>query len=74
MKCGRFLKRLSDYLDRDLDPAICRHIDAHIKSCKPCLAFVNTLKKTVGVLRRQPRAVPSASLRSRLRSRLSGAR
>ena len=26
MKCREMLKHLSDYLDRDLDPAICRHI------------------------------------------------
>ena len=71
MKCREMLKHLSDYLDRDLDPSICRHIDSHIKGCKPCVAFISTLRKTVGVLKRQPRAVLSASLRRRLRRRLS---
>lgn len=71
MRCREMLKHLSDYLDRDLDPAICRHIDSHMKGCKPCMAFINTLRKTVGVLKCQPRAVLSAGLRSRLRKRLS---
>ena len=71
MKCREILKRLSDYLDRDLDPSLCRQIDSHMKGCKPCAAFINTLRKTVGVLKRQPRAALSSSLRSRLRRRLS---
>ncbi|MCX5794858.1 MAG: zf-HC2 domain-containing protein [Elusimicrobia bacterium] len=71
MKCREMLRHLSDYLDRDLDPAICRHIDSHMKGCKPCVAFINTLRKTVGVLKRQPRAALSAGLRGRLRRRLA---
>jgi hypothetical protein len=71
MKCREMLKHLSDYIDRDLDPSICRHIDSHMKGCKPCVAFIKTLRKTVGVLKRQPRAALSSSLRSRLRRRLS---
>jgi len=71
MKCREMLKYLSDYLDCDLDPSICRHIESHMKGCKPCVAFISTLKKTVGVLKRQPRAALFAGLRSRLRRRLS---
>ena len=70
MKCRELLKHLSDYLDRDLDPAICRHIDSHMKGCQPCVAFINTLKKTVGVLHRQPRLTLSPGLRAKLRRRL----
>lgn len=73
MKCRALLKHLSEYIDRDLDPAICRHIDAHMKGCKPCVAFINTLKKTVGVLKRQSAASPSARLRAELRRRLARA-
>lgn len=71
MKCRQMLKHLSDYLDRDLDPALCRHIDSHMKGCKPCVAFIKTLRKTVGVLKRQPGAAPSSRLRAELRRRLS---
>jgi predicted anti-sigma-YlaC factor YlaD len=71
MKCRQLLKHLSDYLDRDIDPAICRHIESHMKDCKPCIAFVKTLKKSIGVLNRQPPAVPSEKLRAALRRRLT---
>jgi len=71
MKCRELLKHLSDYLDRDLDPAIRRRIESHVKDCKPCVAFISTLKKTVGVLNRLPRAALPSDLRSRLRQRLS---
>jgi len=67
------LDRLSDYIDRDLDPELCRHIDSHMKGCKPCVAFIKTLRKTVGVLKRQPSQAPSSRLRVELRRRLSRA-
>jgi len=72
MKCRRLLKHLSGYLDRDLDPSLCRRIEAHMKGCNPCLAFIRTIEKTVGVLHRQPPAAPSARLKARLRRRLAG--
>ncbi|MBI5240977.1 MAG: zf-HC2 domain-containing protein [Elusimicrobia bacterium] len=70
MKCRDMLKRLSEYIDRELDPSLCRHIDSHMKGCKPCVAFIKTLRKTVGVLKRQPGAAPSVHLRAELRRRL----
>jgi hypothetical protein len=70
MRCRALLKHLSEYIDRELDPSVCRHIDSHMKGCKPCVAFINTLRKTVGVLKRQPGAAPSARLRAQLRRRL----
>lgn len=70
MRCRELLKHLSDYLDKDLDPSLCRHIESHMKGCKPCVAFISTLRKTVGVLKRQPRSAPSSGLRAELRRRL----
>ena len=70
MRCRELLKHLSDYIDRDLDASICRHIDSHMKGCKPCIAFINTLRKTKGLLKRQPKAVLSERLRFRLRKLL----
>ncbi|MDD5658271.1 MAG: zf-HC2 domain-containing protein [Elusimicrobia bacterium] len=72
MRCRRLLKHLSDYLDRDLEPAIRRHIDSHMRDCKPCRTFIRTLRKTLGVLKRQPAARPRAELKAALRRRLAG--
>jgi len=73
MKCREMLKHLSEYIDRELDPSLCRHIDSHMKGCKPCVAFIKTLRKTVGVLKGQPPQAPSSRLRAELRRRLGRA-
>ena len=70
MRCRGLLKHLSDYVDRDLEAALRRRIESHVRGCKPCVAFISTLRKTVGVLRLQGRAAPPAGLRARLRRRL----
>lgn len=47
LSCREILERLSDYIDEELDPGICDEIEAHMDGCSPCIAFLNTLKKTV---------------------------
>lgn len=47
MKCNEIFEKLGDYIDRDLEGDICAEIESHIKDCEPCIAFINTLKKTV---------------------------
>lgn len=47
MKCKDIFDKLGDYLDQELDGDICKEIESHIKDCEPCIAFINTLKKTV---------------------------
>ncbi|MBI4667446.1 MAG: zf-HC2 domain-containing protein [Nitrospinae bacterium] len=52
MKCHEIFDRISEYIDRELDPSICHEIEAHFKDCEPCVAFLNTLRKTVEVFRK----------------------
>jgi len=47
MRCEEIFARLGDYIDKELDPHICSEIEEHIKDCEPCVAFINTLRKTV---------------------------
>lgn len=47
LSCREILERLSDYIDEELDPSICDEIEKHMDGCSPCIAFLNTLKKTV---------------------------
>ncbi|MDH5636996.1 MAG: zf-HC2 domain-containing protein [Nitrospinota bacterium] len=47
MKCTDILEKISDYLDKELDPSICKEIESHVKDCEPCIAFLNTMRKTV---------------------------
>jgi anti-sigma factor RsiW len=45
--CRRIAELLADYLDGTLPKGQREVIDAHIESCAPCLAFVNTYRCTV---------------------------
>ncbi len=45
--CLEVFEKLSEYLDGDLSPQDCSHIQEHIKDCEPCVAFVESLKKSI---------------------------
>ena len=48
--CPEIFARLSEYLDRELDPALCGQIDEHMRGCAPCEAFLAALRATVDLL------------------------
>jgi len=45
--CLEVFERLSEYLDQELTPADCAHIEEHIRDCPPCVAFLESLKACV---------------------------
>lgn len=47
--CREIFARLSEYLDAELDPATCGEIEEHLKDCEPCIEFLKSLKRTVGL-------------------------
>lgn len=47
LTCREILEKLSEYIDEEIDPKICDDIEKHMEGCSPCIAFLNTLKKTV---------------------------
>lgn len=47
--CSSIYALLSEYLDRDLPAADCDELEQHIQSCEPCIAFVDSLKKSVAL-------------------------
>jgi anti-sigma factor RsiW len=49
--CQHVFELLSEYLDRELPPDACEAIEAHIAGCKPCVAFVQSLRKTIHLCR-----------------------
>ena len=57
--CEAVFARLSEYLDRELPAATCEELESHIQDCAPCVEFVDSLKKSVGLYRTyQPAADP----------------
>jgi anti-sigma factor RsiW len=49
---------LSEYLDGELPVKDCRQLERHLKGCRPCIAYLESLKTTVEACRRfkAPRA------------------
>ncbi len=46
-ECRKLLKDLSDYVDGELDDALCLEIERHMEECDNCRVVVDTLRKTV---------------------------
>lgn len=46
-RCRELLGSLSDYVDGELEEALCREIEAHMAECENCRIVVDTLRKTV---------------------------
>ncbi len=51
-ECREVFALLSDYLNLELPPDICKAVENHLSGCAPCIAFTESLRKTVELLRR----------------------
>jgi anti-sigma factor RsiW len=49
--CQEVVDLLSDYLDGDCAPEVKRSVDEHLADCPDCVAFVNTLRKSLVMTR-----------------------
>ncbi len=59
MECKELFSLLSRYIDADLKPESCAEIERHLEGCEPCVAFVNTLRRTAELCRQyQPEDLP----------------
>jgi len=56
--CKQIFAVLSEYLDGELPEKNCRELERHLKGCRPCIAYLESLKTTVEACRRYraPRA------------------
>ena len=45
--CREVFEHLSEFLDQELPPADCAHIEEHIRDCPPCIEFLESLKTCV---------------------------
>lgn len=49
--CHKTLVKMSEYVDDDIKPSDKKTLEQHLSGCKPCMAVLNTLKKTIEVFR-----------------------
>ncbi len=47
MKCEEMLRMLNDYVDGEIDPAICDQFESHLEDCNPCQIVVDTIRNTI---------------------------
>lgn len=74
--CKEVFALLSDYLDLELPPENCDEIKRHLANCPPCVEFVESLRKTVGLCHGYEPGVTPAHLNAEFapNSRRPGAR
>ena len=70
MTCDELLQALSDYVDGNIDPAVCEEFEGHLAGCVPCQVVVDNIRKTISLYRAgKPYELPP-EFRRRLRSAL----
>lgn len=50
-RCDDLIGNLSDYIDGELDPELCRELEAHLAGCQNCRLMVDTMEMTVKLCR-----------------------
>ncbi len=64
--CRKVYRRICENLDKGLDSPQCREIKKHLEKCPDCLAYLDSLKKTVLLYRVMPSPAVSKAMRTRL--------
>jgi len=58
--CQEMLGQLSDYIDGELEIALCAEIEEHLSGCSNCRIMVDTMRKTIVLYHEQtPEDLPS---------------
>ncbi|HYG97634.1 MAG TPA: sigma-70 family RNA polymerase sigma factor [Terriglobales bacterium] len=70
LSCKQMFAKLSDYLDEALDPSLCDKLEQHMAECKPCEAFLATLKATVEQTRQIPEHATAPAVAAEVRRKL----
>lgn len=50
VSCHEVLRELSNYIDRDVDPALRAEIEAHLSQCHRCSMLLDTTRKTLYIV------------------------
>ncbi len=70
MNCQDLLKALSDYVDGDIDPAICDEFRDHLAGCNPCRVVVDNIRQTISLYRGGERYEMPPGFHERLHAKL----
>lgn len=65
--CHGLAASISEYIDGELSPELCRALEQHMSECPNCTIVINTMRKTIE-LYKQP--VPGEQLPEGVKTRL----
>ena len=60
----------SDFLEGSLPPSSRTKIQAHLRGCPSCTAFIKSLASTISLLGKLPKSKPPPSLKRNIRERV----
>jgi len=69
-ECSEIFAMLSEYLDREIPPDLCDEIERHIEDCPPCVAFVESLRKSIALCKALKGEAPLPPLPEAVRTQL----
>jgi hypothetical protein len=68
MTCREVIALLADYLEPGLTTAMIEHLEAHLRDCAPCVAYLNTYRRTRDLAADVNRVEMPEEMRARLRA------
>ena len=72
MTCREIIDVLADYLDAALTPAVLERLEAHLRDCAPCRAYLATYKRATELAAKVNQVEMPPEMRQRLRDFLLG--
>ncbi len=70
-RCDDLIGNLSDYIDGELDPELCRELESHLAGCQNCRLMVDNLKMTVKLCRDGAEVELPQSLQDKINAKLA---
>jgi len=70
LNCSEVIHEISNYLDGDLDAALRRHFELHLKDCEECAVIVSQTKITIEIFGRSQVVELPVDVRSRVHETL----
>jgi anti-sigma factor RsiW len=64
--CRELLGQLSDYVDGELEAALCAELEAHLAECPDCRVMVDTVRRTITLYHTQGPAELPPGVKDRL--------
>src|SRR6266511_3119823 len=68
MTCKDAIAMLGDFIEHALSPSALVELEAHLRGCEPCRAYVNTYRKTRRLTGKAASAEMPEEMKARLRS------